>query len=49
MGLGSAASANGSAKESEPAEGAEPAETASHRKDKPTHKFTRSLPESRSA
>jgi cytoskeletal protein CcmA (bactofilin family) len=46
MGLGSAASANGSAKESEPAEGAE---AASHRKDKPTHKFTRSLPESRSA
>lgn len=48
MGLGSAASANGSAKESEPAEPAE-AEPASHRKDKPTHKFTRSLPESRSA
>ena len=45
MGLGSAASANGSAKEPEPAE----AESASHRKDKPTHKFTRSLPESRSA
>jgi cytoskeletal protein CcmA (bactofilin family) len=43
MGLGSAASANGSAKESEPAE------AASHSKDKPTHKFTRSLPESRSA
>ena len=53
MGLGSAATANGSAaKESEPAEAtepAEPAEPASHRKDKPTHKFTRSLPESRSA
>jgi hypothetical protein len=46
MGLGSAASANGSANEPEPAEAAEP---ASHRKDKPTHKFTRSLPESRSA
>jgi cytoskeletal protein CcmA (bactofilin family) len=46
MGLGSAASANGSAMESEPAEIAEP---ASHRKDEPTHKFTRSLPESRSA
>ena len=46
MGIGGAASANGSAKESEPAEAAEP---ASHRKDKPTHKFTRSLPESRSA
>jgi len=47
MGLGSAASANGSvAKEPEPAE---PDEPASHRKDKPTHKFTRSLPESRSA
>ena len=44
-GAGHAASANGSAKESEPAE----AEPASHRKDKPTHKFTRSLPESRSA
>jgi cytoskeletal protein CcmA (bactofilin family) len=43
MGAGHAASANGSAaKESEP-------EPASHRKDKPSHKFTRSLPESQSA
>ena len=48
MGLGSAASANGStAKESEPE--SEPDEPASQRKDRPTHKFTRSLPESRSA
>jgi cytoskeletal protein CcmA (bactofilin family) len=47
MGVGSAASANGSAaKESE---AAEPDEPASQRKDRPTHKFTRSLPESRSA
>lgn len=46
MGLGGGASANGAAaKSSEPAE---PAEAASHRKDKPTHKFNRSLPESRS-
>ena len=46
MGLGGGASANGAAaKASEPAE---PAEAASHRKDKPTHKFNRSLPESRS-
>ncbi len=42
MGLGSAASANGAAKESEPDE------PVSHRRDKPTHKFTRSLPESQS-
>jgi cytoskeletal protein CcmA (bactofilin family) len=52
MGLGHAASANGAAaKSSEPTEPAEPGETAepvSHRKDRPTHKFTRSLPESRS-
>ena len=46
MGLGGGTSANGAAaKASEPAE---PAEAASHRKDKPTHKFNRSLPESRS-
>jgi cytoskeletal protein CcmA (bactofilin family) len=50
MGLGHAASANGAAaKSSEPAEPAEAAEPASHRKDRPTHKFTRSLPESRNA
>jgi hypothetical protein len=49
MGLGQAASANGAAaKSSEPAEAAQPVEPPSHRKDKPTHKFTRSLPESRS-
>jgi hypothetical protein len=50
MGLGHAASANGAgAKSSEPTEPAGPAEPPSHRKDRPTHKFTRSLPESRNA
>jgi cytoskeletal protein CcmA (bactofilin family) len=44
MGAGDAASANGSA-----AKESEPDEPASHRKDKPSHKFTRSLPESQSA
>ncbi|HSB59301.1 MAG TPA: polymer-forming cytoskeletal protein [Methyloceanibacter sp.] len=49
MGLNHAASANGAAaKSSESAEVAEPVEPPSHRKDKPTHKFTRSLPESHS-
>jgi cytoskeletal protein CcmA (bactofilin family) len=43
MGAGHAASTNGSAKASEPEE------PASQRKDKPTHKFTRSLSESHSA
>src|SRR5262245_45567524 len=43
IGAGSAASANGSA-----AKESEPEEPASHRKDKPSHKFTRSLPESQS-
>ena len=43
MGAGHTASTNGSA------EASEPEDPASQRKDKPTHKFTRSLPESRSA
>jgi cytoskeletal protein CcmA (bactofilin family) len=43
MGPGSAASTNGAAK------AAEPAELAGQRKDKPTYKFNRSLPDSRSA
>ncbi len=43
MDLASAASANGAAK------APEAAEPAGHRKDRPAHKFTRSLPESRSA
>ncbi len=44
MDLGGDASANGIV-----AESSQPAETAGNRKDRPTHKFNRSLPESRSA
>ena len=51
MELGHAASTNGAAAKASEAveETAEPAEPASQRKDRPTHKFTRSLPESRNA